>query len=210
MKTLTVFLAFAILTAAAVQAVASDTSCSTQDVAALEARVAQGDSRAQFWRGTQLEMGACGSKDPELANSLFHQSAAQGFPPAVHVLGVILRRDGKDSEAIKYFEQSAQLGFQAGFVDLGFTYGLRDSPVIDAVMSYAWLTLAIAHESHAPLRDYLESSRTKVARALSESDLAKAKGVAEGLREKFSSIPVWVDNPSIERNRLSAAPHVKR
>lgn len=195
MKTLTAFLAFAILTASAVQAAASDTTCSTQDVAALEARVAQGDSRAQFWRGTQLEMGECGSKDPERANSLFHQSAAQGFPPAVHVLGVILLRDGKDGEAIKYFEQSAQLGFQAGFADLGFTYGLRDSPVRDAVQSYAWLTVAIARETQAPLREYLESSRAKVARALSGSDLAKAQSVAESLREKFSSIPVWRDAP---------------
>lgn len=69
-------------------------------------------------------MGECGAKDIERANSLFRQSAAQAFPPAVHVLGVILRRDGKDGEAIKYFEQSAQLGYQAGFADLGFTYGL--------------------------------------------------------------------------------------
>ncbi len=63
----------------------------------------------------------------------------------------------------------------------------------DAVLSYAWLTVAIARETKAPLREYLESSRTKAARALSESDLAKAQSVAEGLREKFSSIPVWAD-----------------
>lgn len=138
-------------------------------------------------------MGECGAKDPERANSLFRQAAAQRFPPAVHILGVILRRDGKDAEAIKYFEQSAQLGYQAGFADLGFTYGLRDSPVKDAVLSYAWLTVAIARETKAPLREYLESSRGKVARALSESDLAKAQSVAESLREKFSSTPVWSD-----------------
>ena len=194
MKTRTAFLAFAILGASAAQAAPSDTSCAAHDVAALEARAAQGDSRAQFWRGTQLEMGECDTKNPERANSLFHQSATQGFPPAVHVLGVILRRDGKDGEAIKYFEQSAQLGYQAGFADLGFTYGLRDSPVRDAMLSYAWLTVAITRETQAPLREYLESSRAKVARALSESDLAKAQSFAEGLRQKFSSIPVWTDN----------------
>ncbi len=194
MKTHTAFLALAMLAASAAQAAPSDTSCAPQDVTALEARAAQGDSRAQFLRGTQLEMGECGTKNPERADSLFHQSAAQGFPPAVHVLGVILRRDGKDGEAIKFFEQSAKLGYQAGFADLGFTYGLRDSPVRNAVLSYAWLTVAIARETQVPLREYLESSRAKVARALSESDLAKAQSVAEGLREKFSSIPVWADN----------------
>lgn len=133
-------------------------------------------------------------EDLERANALLRQSASKGFPPAVHVLGVILRREGKDAEAIKYLEQSAQLGYQAGFADLGFTYGLRDSPVRDAVLSYAWLTAAIARETKAPLRQYLDSSRSKVARALSESDLARAQSVAEGLLEKFSSIPVWPDN----------------
>jgi len=194
MKARTAFLALALFSASAAQSAPPDMPCAPQAIAALEARVTQGDARAQFWRGTQLEMGECGASDLERANSLFRQSAAQDFPPAVHVLGVILRRDGKDGEAIKYFEQSAQLGFQAGFADLGFTYGLRDSPVRDAVLSYAWLTVAIARESKAPLREYLESSRAKVARALSESDLAKAQSVAESLREKFSSIPVWVDN----------------
>ncbi|PKL76441.1 MAG: hypothetical protein CVV27_10280 [Candidatus Melainabacteria bacterium HGW-Melainabacteria-1] len=193
MKPRTLFLAVIASVASAVWAAPASTSCAPEAVAALEARASQGDFRAQFWRGTQLEMGECGPKDLERANSLFRQSASLGFPPAVHVLGVIQRREGKDAEAIKYFEQSAQLGYQAGFADLGFTYGLRDSPVRDAVLSYAWLTVAIARETKAPLREYLESSRTKAARALSESDLAKAQSVAEGLREKFSSIPVWAD-----------------
>jgi TPR repeat protein len=194
MKARIAFLALALLGTSAAQSAPLDMSCTPQATASLEARIAQGDSRAQFWRGTQLEMGECGARDIERANSLFHQSAAQSFPPAVHVLGIILRRDGKDSEAIKHFEQSAQLGYQAGFADLGFTYGLLDSPVRDTVLSYAWLTVAIVRETKAPLREYLESSRAKVARALSESDLAKAQSVAENLRDKFSSIPVWVDN----------------
>lgn len=193
MKARTVFLAL-LLGASGTYAAAPDTSCSAQSVAALEDHAAQGDARAQYWRGTQLEMGECGTKDLERANSLFHQSAAQGFPPAVHVLGVILRRDGKYGEAMKYFEQSAQLGFQSGFADLGFTYGLRDSPVKNAVLSYAWLSVAITRETKAPLREYLESSRAKVARAISESDLVKAKGIAEDLIAKFSPIPVWSDN----------------
>jgi len=195
MKPRTLFLlALIALVASAVQAAPANTPCAPGAIAALEAGASQGDFRAQFWRGAQLEIGECGPKDLERANSLFHQSASQSFPPAVHILGVILRREGKDAEAITYFEQSAQLGYQAGFADLGFTYGLRDSPVRDAVLSYAWLTVAIAREIKAPLRAYLESSRTKVARLLSESDLAKAQSVAEGLREKFSSIPVWLDN----------------
>jgi hypothetical protein len=194
MKIHIAFLALNILLTPAAQAVLSDTSCTPASVAALEARAAQGDPRSQFQRGVQLEMGECGVKNSERANFLFHQSAAQHFPPAVHVLGVILRQNGKDGEAIKYFEQSAQLGYQAGFADLGFTYGLQDSPVRDAVLSYAWLTVAISREGKAALREYLEFSRTKVARTLSESDLAKAQSAAENLSEKFSSIPIWSDN----------------
>lgn len=172
----------------------ANTSCAPDVVSALEAKAAQGDSQAQYWLGTQLELGACGVKDRGRANTLLQQAAAQKFPPAVHILGVILRRDGNDGEAIKQFERSAQLGFQAGFADLGFTYGLRDSPARDGVLSYAWLTVAIVRETKAPLREYLESSRAQVARALSESDLARAQRMAESLREKFSSIPVWSDN----------------
>lgn len=194
MNTRCLFFAFAVLAASGALAAPADTSCTPEAIASLEAKAAKGESRAQYWLGTQLELGVCGTKDHGRANSLLQQSAAQNFPPAVHVLGVMLRRDGKDSEAIKQFEQSAQLGFQAGFADLGFTYGLRDSPVRDAVLSYAWLTVAITRETKAPLREYLESSRSKVARALSESEIAKAQSVAEGLREKFSSIPVWSDS----------------
>lgn len=194
MNTRNLFFALAVLTASVAQAAPDETACTPQVAAALESQAAQGDSQAQFWLGTQLELGECGTKDPQRANSLFQQSAAKNFPPSVHVLGIILRRDGKDTEALKYFERSAELGFQHGFADMGFTYGLRDSPVRDAVLSYAWFTLAITRETKAPLREYLESSRAKVERAMSVSDMGKAKAVAAELTVKFSSVPVWSDN----------------
>jgi TPR repeat protein len=194
MNTRDLFFILAFLAASAAHAAPAETSCTPQAVAALESQAAQGDSRAQYWLGTQLEMGECGTKDPQRANSLLQQSAAKNFPPAVHVLGVILRRDAKDAEALKYFERSANLGFQHGFADMGFTYGLRDSPVRDAVLSYAWFTVAIARETKAPLREYLTSSRAKVESAMSASDLARAKAVAAELTAKFSSVPVWADN----------------
>ena len=115
------------------------------------------------------------------------------FPPAVHILGVILRRDGKDGEAITYFERSAKLGFQAGFADMGFTYGQQDSQVRNAVLSYAWLTLAISREPKANLKDYLEASRAKVGKSMSDADIAIAKGIAEDLKGKYSQVPVWSD-----------------
>lgn len=194
MNTRYLFFAFAILTASVARAAPAETTCTPQADANLESQAAQGDSRAQYWLGAQLEQGECGTKDHQRATLLLQQSAAKNFPPAVHILGVILQREGKDAEALKYFERSANLGFQHGFAAMGFTYGLRDSPVRDAVLSYAWLTVAIARESKAPLREYLESSRAKVARILSESDLAKAQSFAESLRGKYSSIPVWADN----------------
>lgn len=73
MKARTVFLALSMLATTVAQGESMDTSCAPHSIAALDARAAQGDPRAQFWRGTQLEMGECGSKDSERANSLFHQ-----------------------------------------------------------------------------------------------------------------------------------------
>lgn len=193
MNTRNLLLALGISVAVPVLAAPIDTSCNPQAMAALETQAAQGDSRAQYWLGTQLELGACGTKDPQRANSLLQQAAVKNFPPAVHVLGVMLRRDGKDAEALKYFERSAELGFQHGFADIGFTYGLRDSPVRDAVLSYAWLTVAINRESKTQLREYLEGSRAKVAKVMSADDLVRAKSTAAELDSRFSSVPIWSD-----------------
>ena len=188
------FFALALLFTSVAYAATAENTCTPQAVAAFESQATQGDSRAQYWLGTQLEMGECGTRDPQRANSLLQQSAAKNFPPAVHILGVILRHNGKDAEALKYFEKSAELGYQHGFADMGFTYGLRDSPVRDAVLSYAWLTLAIARETKTPLREYLASSRAKLENGMSTSDLNKAKAVSAELAAKFSSVPVWADN----------------
>jgi TPR repeat protein len=185
--------ALAIFSLAVAKAAPPAPSCDATAVAALEEKAGQGDYRAQYWLGVQLEQGLCGTRDRGRANSLLQQSAARDFPPAVHVLGVILRRDGKDEEAITYFERSAKLGFQAGFADMGFTYGQRDSRVRNAVLSYAWLTLAISREPKADLRGYLENSRAKVEKAMSDADLTTARGIAEDLKDKFSQVPVWSD-----------------
>jgi TPR repeat protein len=183
----------AILALAVAEAAPNAPSCDPNAVGMLEEKSGQGDYRAQYRLAVQLEQGLCGSRDPQRANSLLQQSAARDFPPAVHVLGVILRRDGKDAEAITYFERSAKLGFQAGFADMGFTYGQRDSPVKNAVLSYAWLTLAISREPKADLREYLENSRTKVEKAMSDADLATARGIAEDSKGKYSRVPIWSD-----------------
>lgn len=159
----------------------------------MEKEASQGDSRAQYWLGTQLEIGACGARNPKRAKLLIQQSAANEFPPAVHVLGVMLRRDGKYADSLTYFEKSAELGYQAGFADMGFTYGALRSPVGDAVLSYAWLTVAIDRESNAQIQEYLEGSRAKVVRTMSEDDLVKAKGVAAELVARFASVPIWSD-----------------
>lgn len=105
----------------------------------------------------------------------------------------MLRRDGKYADSLTYFEKSAELGYQAGFADMGFTYGALRSPVGDAVLSYAWLTVAIDRESNAQIQEYLEGSRAKVVRTMSEDDLVKAKGVAAELVARFASVPIWSD-----------------
>lgn len=188
------FLALVTLSTSVAHAAPAEKACTPQAAAALESKAVQGDSQAQFRLGTQLETGECGIKDPQRANSLLQQSATKNFPPAVHILGVIFRRDGKDAEALKYFGRAAELGYQHGFADMGFTYGLRDSPVRDAMLSYAWLTLAIARETKTPLREYLASSRAKLESGMSAGDLDKAKAVAAELAAKFSSVPVWADD----------------
>lgn len=194
MSKLKKFCAITIFATSQVFAESPRPECSSEAISALEARVHAGDARAQFWLGTQLETGRCGTRDSGRANDLLHQAAAQGFPPALHVLGIMLRRSGKDAEALKYFERSAQLGYPHGFADLGFTYGLQDSPVRDPIQSYAWLTLAIARSTAVPAREYLEATRAKISRTLTEDDLARAKNLSQNLRERFATVPGWVDS----------------
>jgi hypothetical protein len=188
-----IFSALVIFAAPLVRATQLETSCAAEAVAILKNKAAEGDFRAQFWLGTQLDIGECGTKDRQRANVLLQASAAQNFPPSVHVLGVMLRRDGKTAEALKYFERSAVLGYQTGFMDMGLTYAFAEPPIQDKALSYAWLTLAIHRESKPPVLKYLVGARNKVINTISGGDLANAKVITGDLASRFISVPVWSD-----------------
>lgn len=184
------FLAFAVLAAGTARA---GDPC--QDRPSLEEAAARGDAKAEYWLSSQLERGLCGPKDHARVDALLQQAASQDFPPAIQLLGVIARRDGRDAEALSYFKRAAGFGFQIAVADVGFTYGQTGSPVLDPALSYAWLSLAISREPTEGPRQSLESSRAKLMKAMSHSELAKGKSAFAELQNRFANIPVWVDHP---------------
>lgn len=93
-----------------------------------------------------------------------------------------------------YFEQSARLGYQLGFADMGFTYGLAHSAVLNPVLSYAWLTVAIERETQARLKQYLTASREKLVRSMNAADTALGQTKGNDLIAEFASIPVWSES----------------
>lgn len=183
----------ALLISSAVYAAPPDTSCAPEAVASREVRASSGDPKALYWLGTQLDLGSCGTRDKSRSSELLQQAASKEFPPAIHVIGVMLRRDGSPREALPYFARSAERGYQAGFADMGFTYGLRGEPVYDPVLSFAWLSVAISREQTPRLREYLEASRKKLASGMSEAELNRAYSVTKEISERFSSVPIWKD-----------------
>src|SRR3546814_4895487 len=112
----------------------------------------------------------------------------------------MLRRDGNDAEAIKYFERAAALGFQIAIADVGFTYGQSGSSALNPALAYAWLSLAISRESAEVSKKYLEKSRNKLLKAMNKSELSEGNAKFEELEKKFATIPVWSDNKRSEEN----------
>jgi len=124
---------------------------------------------------------------------LLTSAAGREFPPAIHALGVIRRRDGEPREAIGYFKRSANLGYQLGFVDAGFTYAEKGK-AHDAVAAHAWLSIAIAREQEAALREFLERTRERTAAEMTPADLQRARDMATDLARRYESVAKWTDN----------------
>lgn len=193
MKQLLLLATVLIGAAAIAQPDSPDTSCAADAVAAREMKAAANNFRAQYWLGTELELGRCGKRDIHRSHEMLRNSAAGLFPPAVHVLGVILRREGMPKDALVQFERAADLGFQSGFVDMGFTYGASELSVHDPSKAFAWLSVALDREVNPRLKAYLDNSLRARAESMQEADLAKAKELAEELRARFSAVPRWAD-----------------
>lgn len=140
-------------------------------------------------------MGECGLSDKSMGADLLRASAAKGFPPAEHLLGVIARREGRFSEALPHFERAAKLGFRLAEADLGFTYMQADSPVYSAGSAYAWLSLAESRpEINDPQRQFLSIALGELRVELEASGTLELAGIeAERIQAQFGSVPAWVD-----------------
>ncbi|WP_128003714.1 hypothetical protein [Piscinibacter defluvii] len=193
MKPLPLLATLSLVAAAYAQPNLADTSCAKDAVAAREERAAAGDAKAQYWLGTELETGRCVRRDVERSLELLRTSAARSFPPAVHVIGVILRREGQSKAALVQFERAADLGFQLGFVDMGFTLGASELTVYDATQAFAWLSLALARETNPRLQAYLEKSLKARADSMSSTELERARVKTEELKARFAMVPRWQD-----------------
>ncbi len=193
MKLLPLYATLLLATVAYAQPNSSETSCAKDAVAAREERSGAGDAKAQYWLGTELETGRCGRRDAERSLELLRTSAARNFPPAVHVIGVILRREGQSKAALVQFERAADLGFQLGFVDMGFTLGASELAVYDPTQAYAWLSLALARETNPRLQAYLEKSLKARADNMSPTEVERARVKAEELTARYATVPRWQD-----------------
>jgi TPR repeat protein len=162
-------------------------------VAAREEKAAADDAKSQYWLGTELEAGRCGTRDIERSQKLLRRSASRNFPPAVHVIGVILRREGQSNAALVQFEKAADLGFQLGFVDMGFTLGASNLPVYEPIQAFAWLSLALSRETSPRLQTYLEKSLKARADSMSSTELERARAKLEELKVRYAAVPRWQD-----------------
>lgn len=177
----------------AIGATEKDDACTPEAITSLKRRAAAGDVKAMYWLGTDFDVGTCGTVDKQEARKLLGEAARHEFPPAVHVIGVMLRRDGEPRAAIAYFRKSADLGYTLGFVDMGFTYAGK-GVAHDAVAAHAWLSLAIAREQQPAPREFLERAREQTAAEMTPADLQRARDVATDLARRYASVKQWTDH----------------
>ncbi len=168
--------------------------CSDASQKLLEAEVQQGNPKAQYLLGTQLLTGQCGRKDSDEGVKLETKSAESGYPPAIHILGVILRKERSIQEAVPFFLGAAQKGFRLAEVDLAFAYG-EGSPIKNLPLSYAWFSVAESHEEKAELKQFLASNLKMLAGKMGDADMEKANQLKEKLLADFGSIPRFKDDP---------------
>ena len=169
--------------------------CSAESRETVQARAATGDRKAQYLLGAQLAEARCGVSDPDSGLALLDKSAEQGYPPALHLLGVIAERQGAPRQAADYFREAARQGFRHAEVNLGFLHAAPGSPMRDPPLAYAWLALATEHEPRPDLRAYLQVRSNQVFAQLDEEARAEAAEWKARLASDFGPIPRFSDDP---------------
>ena len=116
--------------------------------AAAEAGANRGDAKAQCLRGDFLAEGLGVAKDVEGALALWEKSAAQGYPPALHRLGMCAMGSvpgvEKDvSVAVDYFIIAAEKGFPESMMQLYALYRFGNGVAKDDEKAVKWLKAAV-------------------------------------------------------------------
>ena len=197
MKSIAPIAAFilAVLTAPAFsQPQGSKPGCDPESRRVLNEKANAGDRKAQYWVGVALETGECGEKDPDRAADWLIKSAKQDFPPAVHILGVILRREGEPRKALDFFAKAARLGYRGAEADIGFTLSDPRSSIRDDALAYAWLSLAASRDQPENLKAFLRRSVAEVEQSLNADARPRAEALKAQIVADFGPVERWKDD----------------
>jgi TPR repeat protein len=169
----------------------SKPSCDREVRRILAEKARGGDPKAQYQVGVALETGECGDKDVDRAAEWLVESANQNFPPAVHMLGVILRREGEARMALAFFEKAARLGHRGAEADMGFTLGDANSAARDDTLAYAWLSLAASRDQPADLKALLRRSVAQIEQGFNADSRRRAEALKAQVAAGFGPVQRW-------------------
>jgi hypothetical protein len=187
------FVALAGTTHLAAQPLPED--CAKDSVEAVQKRADAGEAKAQYLRGYQMIVGKCGKKEEEAGAALMAKSAAQYYPPALHMIGIADRSAGRYADAIAMFFGAAQRGLRAAEVDLGLTHAEIGTPVRNDAVAHAWLSLAVKRNPALGVKKFLEGQIAVLDARMNAEQKKKASDVLEALIKKSEPIPAFSDEP---------------
>jgi len=162
----------------------------SEDLARTRSAAQKGNPVAQFFLGLRYYMGSEGvSKDYSEAAKWWLKSAEQSFPDAEQAIADLYYKGlGVEQDyglALKWAKRSALHGNSISCLSVSTMYMKGQGTAQDLILAYAWLSIhAPSDDSKAELqRKYLSLLELK----LSQSQLLKAKSIADELRAEIKS-----------------------
>lgn len=111
----------------------------------LNKSVANGNPQALTKLGSLYISGKLVDKDVEKGTKLLEQAAAQGFAPAMVVLGELSLAENQKDQALQWFGKAERQKNDKAYLDLAHAYLQEKSPIYDQKAAYMW-TLKAAQD----------------------------------------------------------------
>jgi uncharacterized protein len=166
-----------------------------------------GDPRAQFDLGTQLFVGKNHVHDFAAAADLLRASAAQGYVPAMHSLGLLLVRhpdlEKNDGEAVGMLNDAEGAGMWKSAAILGAL--ARDGagvPLDPVAAYYHFKVAALAGDEEA--RQAVSNDLKSLTAQLDASQIQSLDAQAESWRQHHQAVLEFVYKEGENRNRFPA------